>query len=329
MYYGIFYLLIFFWPLLAIKAMYGDTITQDIKNEVLKWYTVIVLSSVIFHNPLNFHSFFLEPGVSQKQTFQRLQTSILYNLPELGHVLVDGEVASLAPATFKKDQILYLRNVPVAERRKFFGFLDPKIQEQATADSVMFYNYYKNDGLLPFYILLSHLPNLYQVVGTRVYLASNKKLSELPSFSPILVPLTYEQEKGLKQDYLSSTFKEAHYKKSIKHIGNDFEIPAQGASGMVIYSKPLRLPKGQYCVQFGLTASAPVDPQKPILAVDIASQDTVFALKEIFYKDLELEPGKELQFCFTINENLPHAHLSVRFWKPQDMTLTIKDPKIK
>lgn len=328
-YYGIFYLLIFFWPLLAVKVVQGENITQDTKNELFKWYSIIVLASVVLNNPFDFKKFMVEPGVSQKHTFQRLQSSLTSNLSQLGNVVVDGQVASLAPGSFTKNQILYLRNTPVEERKKFFGYLDPRIPELQPVDSVMFYNYHANNGLVQFYVLLSYLPYMYRIVGTNVYLASNKKTSELSSFSSILVPVPYHPGYA-KQQYISPVFKNAYYRKDVKRGPNSFEVYAKSPPGIAVYSNPIRLPKGQYCIQFDLEPTVPANPDKPVLTIDVTSQGAtqVFIKKDFLYADLKGSSKKEIKIYFNVDKNLPHALISVRFWHYQNAGFILKDPRI-
>lgn len=330
MYYGNYYLLSFFWPLLAIKSVYGDNITQKIQREIFTWYSFIILASVTINNSFDAKNFILEPGVSQQYIFERLQTALLYK-QQLGKVVVDAKVASLAPGAFSKSEILYLRNTPAEERRKFFGYSDPRIQELDTIDSVMFYKSSMNEGLVPFYALLSHLPYMYQVIGTNVYLASNKKLSELSAFASVLVIESDNQEKTLKDFYLHSIFNDSYYRKDVGHIQNTFEVHAQSVSGIVVYSNPVLLPKGQYCLLFDLKATVPIDFNKPILSLDVTSQNESHVLlkKAWFYSDLGGSSEKVIKVCFSVNENLPHAYFSVRFWHYQNAGLTIKDPKLE
>ncbi|MBY0293204.1 MAG: hypothetical protein K2W92_07960 [Alphaproteobacteria bacterium] len=329
-YYGVFYLLIFFWPLLIIKLIYSEEISSRIKKEVFIWYSCIILTSVLFNNSFNYKNFILEPGVSQKHIFQRFQTSLLYSLDQLGNVIVDGQVASLVPSSFTKNQILYLRIVSVEARRKFFTKLDQKFKELEKVDSLIFYNYWIEEGLVPFYMILSHLPYMYKIIGTNVYLASNKTLPELPSFSSILVPISYHLEQDLRKQYFSSMFIDAYHNDDVGHVNNDFDIPKKALQGVVVYTNPKRLPKGEYCVQFGIESTAPSDPKNPIFSLDVVSQNEiqVFLKKDVYYQEVNELTNKEMEICFNVNDNLPNALLAIRFWHYQNAGFLIKDPKI-
>lgn len=329
-YYGAFYLLILLWPLLIIKAIYPEGISSKIKKEVFISYSVIILSSVLFNNPFNYKTFILEPGVGHKDIFQRFQTSLLHSIDQLGNMVVDGSVASLAPGIFTKKQILYLRNASVEERRKFFGKGDQKLKELENIDSLIFYNYYIEEGLVPFYMLLSHLPYMYKIIGTNVYLATNRTLPQLPSFSPFLVPTSYHLEQNLRKEYLSNMFKNPHYTGSVGHVNNDFDISEKVLPGVPLYTNPIRLPKGKYCVQFGIELTPPKDSTKPIFSLDVVSQNEmqIFLKKDIFYQEVGELSNKEMEICFNVNDNLPNALLAVRFWHYQNAGFLIKNPKV-
>lgn len=323
-YYGIFYLLIFFWPLLAIREVYEDNITQSIKNEVLKWYSLIILAAVFFNNPINLNDFYLKPEVSQNESFYKLQTLLNHNIDQLGKTYVDAQVASLAPNQFSKKQILYLRNVPVEERRKFFGYLDPKIIDNDKADTVIYYNYYNSNNLNYFYTILSELPFLYRLNGTYLYLATRKSPNEIPAFASLMTLVDYPHDQKLKSFYLSEVFQNVMFRNDVRWDQGNIRVPLKGGPGIAIYTKPVLLPKGKYCVNFEVQETQVQDVNKPILTIDVAIEDRVVAKEEVFTND----KNKIVNFCFPIESNQPHAYYSIRVWDHQNAEILLRALKL-
>jgi hypothetical protein len=319
-YYGAFYLLIFVWPFLASKAFYLESMTPTIKKNILIGQSLVIAASAIV----------LSPGVSQKHIIERLQTSLSYNLDQLGQVVVEESIASLTPGSFKKSQLLYLRNREPGSIKNFHFRPNPNIKDERKIDSILYYNTTFPEGLIPFYILASKLPYMYQIVGTNIYLATNKNSEQLPSFAPVLTPVNYSLE-SVFPHYVTPIFKQAHYEKYVERRDNSFVIKDNPSPGVAIYSMPIRIPQGKYCVTFEVEATKTFDPSKPILTVDIISQEAtqLFMKQDFFDKDLGQNHNKDVQACFIINDNLPLAFMAIRFWHHQNGEIIIKNPELK
>jgi hypothetical protein len=330
-YYGAFYLLIFVWPLLASKAFYLESMTPKIRKNILIGQSLVIAASAItiYSFPLNL--FVLSPGVSQKHIIERLQTSLSYNLGQLGRVVVEESIASLSPGSFKKSQLLYLRNREPGSIKSFHFKQNPLLKDVNAIDSILYYNTTFPEGLIPFYILASNLPYMYHVVGTNIYLATNKNFWQLSAFNAILTPVEDYSIESVFPHYMASIFKQAHYEKYVERRDNSFIIKGNPSPGVAIYSKPIRIPQGKYCVAFELEATKPADPNKPILTVDVISQEAtqLFMKQDFFYQDLGTNHNKTVQACFTINDNLPLAFMAIRFWHAGDAEVIIKNPELK
>lgn len=329
-YYGNYFLLIFIWPLLALKIVHNDKTIQDMKYKVFTWYFLIVASSAFIHSPLHMNSFFQKPGVAQKHIFTRLQTALKYN-NELGYLGIDNKIISLDPQIFTKEQVLELRYRTKEEAKSFFYRPSPYNEEKYFFDSIMYYNSSFQEGLIPFYILASKLPYMYQVIGTNVYLASNKLPTTMPAFQNLLIPLQGYNIQQLFNSYANQMFSNTSLGNNVHKTGTDFIVRKKSHPGLMLSSAPLRLPIGSYSISITLDMIEPPynTTKSPVsLIVAFAHNNQVIAKKDLSVQELIDNKNKEIKLDFNVYNNLPNAYIKVTFWSYQNISLDIKNPRL-